>query len=155
MPLTLKILQTSRIKHQDLRVPKDTFLVTADVMSLYPNISHEAGSKSLKEALGRKRERKISSEDLLKMTEFVLKNNYFEFDRSVYKEVSGTAIDIKFAPPYAFTFMDRLENSSLETQSLKPLMWFCYVDDIFFIWTRSEKELKEFIRVLNSFDIDI
>ena len=89
------------------------------------------------------------------MAEFVLKNNYFEFDRSVYQQVSGTAIGTKFAPPYVCIFMDRLENSFLETQSLKPLVWLRYIDDIFFIWTHSEKELKEFMRELNSFDTNI
>ena len=51
--------------------------------------------------------------------------------------------------------MDRLENSFLETQRLKPLVWIRYIDDIFFIWTHSEKELKEFMGELNSFDTNI
>ena len=138
-----------------LRVSKDTFLVTADVVGLYPNIPHEAGLKSLKEALNRRREKKISTEDLVKMAEFVLKNNYFESDRSVYQQVLGIAIGTKFAPPYACIFMDRPENSFLETQGLKPLVWLCNIDDIFFIWTHSEKKLKEFMRELNSFDTNI
>ena len=114
--------------------------MTGDVVGLYPNIPHEAGLKSLKEALDRTREKKMSKEDLVKMAEFVLKNNYFEFDRSVYQQVSVTAIGTKFAPPYACIFMDRLENSFLETQSLKPLVWLRYIGDIFFIWTHSEKD---------------
>ena len=65
-----------------------------------------------------------------------------EFDRSVYQQVSGTAIGTKFAPPYACIFMDRLKNEFLDTQILKPLVWFRYIDDIFFIWMHSEKELK-------------
>ena len=86
------------------------------------------------------------------MAEFVLKNNYFEFDRSVYQQVSGTAIGTKFAPPYACIFMDRLQNDFLETQILKPLVWLRYIDDIFFIWTHSEEELKKFMGELKSFD---
>ena len=83
-------------------------------------------------------------EDLVKMAEFMLKNDYFEFDRSVYQqvsgtEVSGTAIGTMFAPLYAFIFMDRLENSFFETQTLKSLVWLCYIDDIFSIWTHSEE----------------
>ena len=66
--------------------------MTADVAGLYPNIPHEAGLKSLKEALDRRREEKLSTEDLVKMAEFVPKNNYFEFDRSVYQQLSRTAI---------------------------------------------------------------
>ena len=73
-------------KIKNLRVPEDAFLVTADLVGLYPNIPHEAGLKSLKEALDRSREKKTSTEDLVKMAEFVLKNKYFEFDRSVYNK---------------------------------------------------------------------
>ena len=51
--------------------------------------------------------------------------------------------------------MDCLENSFLETQSLKTLVWLRYIDNIFFIWTHSEKELKEFMRELNSFYTNI
>ena len=69
--------------------------MTANVVWLYPNIPHEAGLKSLKEAQDRRREIKTSTEDLVKMAEFVLKNNHFEFDRSVYQQVSGTAIGTK------------------------------------------------------------
>lgn len=39
----------------------------------------------IKEALDRKRVKKIATEDLVKIAEFVLKNNYFKFDRSVYQ----------------------------------------------------------------------
>ena len=127
-------------KIENLHVPEDAFLVTADVAGLYPNILHEAGLKLLKETLDRRREKKISTEDLVKMAEFVLKNNYFEFDRSVYQQVSRTAIGTKFAPPYACIFIDRLENDILETQILKPLVWLHYIDNIFFIWTHSEGE---------------
>ena len=57
-------------------------------------------------------------QNLVKMAEFVLKNNYFEFDRNVYQQVSGTAIDTMFATLYACTFMDLLVNIFLETKAL-------------------------------------
>ena len=58
------------------------------------------------------------------MAEFVLKNNYFEFNEKVKKQISGTAIGTKFAPPYACTFMDTVETEFLKTQRHKPLVWF-------------------------------
>ena len=133
-------------KIKNLRVSENAFLVTADVVGLYPNILHEAGLKLVNEDLDRRREKKTSTEHLVKMAKFVLKNNYFEFDRSVYQQVSGTAIGRKFTPPYACIFMDRLENEFLNTQILKPLVWLRYIDDIFFIWTNSEEELKKIHR---------
>ena len=64
---------------------------------------------------------------------FVLKNNIFEFDTNVYQQISGNAIGTKFAPPYACIFMDQLGTKFLENQNLKPLVWFRYTDEIFFI----------------------
>ena len=42
------------------------------------------------------------------MAEFVSKNIYFEFDGKVKKQISGSAIGSKFAPPYTFIFMDQV-----------------------------------------------
>ena len=61
-------------------IPQDALLVTADVVGLYPSIPHEAGLKTLKEALDKRKNRNIATNDLRRMAEFVLKNNYFEFN---------------------------------------------------------------------------
>ena len=73
-------------------------LVTADVVGLYPSISHFAGLNSLKKVLEGKVNKQIRASELLKMTEFVLSNNYFEFPEKVFEQTSGTAIGTKFAP---------------------------------------------------------
>ena len=64
------------------------------------------------------------------MAEFVLKANYFQFSDKVYQQISGTAIDITFAPPYACIFMDQVESKFLQTQKFQPLVWFRYIDDV-------------------------
>ena len=58
------------------------------------------------------------------MAEFVLKSNYFQFSDKVFQQTSGTAIDTKFSPPYAFTFMDQVEGKFLRTQKFQPLVRF-------------------------------
>ena len=85
------------------------------------------------------------------MAEFVLKNSYFEFNEKVYKHISGTAIENKFAPPYACIFMDEMETSFLKTQQLQPFILLRYIDDIFFIWTHGEEQLNLFLKDLNEF----
>ena len=52
------------------------------------------------------------------MTDFVLKNNYFEFNKQIRLHISGTAFSTKFAPPYASLFMEKIETAFLETQEL-------------------------------------
>ena len=79
------------------------------------NIPHEDGLNALKEALHKHQELKVPAQILTDMAEFVLKNNYFEFDNSLYHQISGTAIGTKFAPPYACIFMDNFEEKFLKT----------------------------------------
>ena len=55
--------------------PENGILVTADVVGLYSNIPHQAGLKALKKALEKRDIKKIPTEDLVKMAEFVLNNN--------------------------------------------------------------------------------
>ena len=112
---------------------KNSILVTADVARLYPSIPHGARLKALKEALDKRKNRNITTNDLIRMAEFVLKNNYFEFNGQVKQQISGTEFGTKFAPAYAFIFMDDVKSKFLETQSLQLFILFRYIDDVFFI----------------------
>ena len=86
------------------------------------------------------------------MTKFVLKNNYFEFNGQVKQQISWTAIGTKFAPTYACIFLNEVESKYLETQSLQPLIWFRYTDDVFFIWSHGEEKLQLFLTDLNNYN---
>ena len=119
-----------KINNLDL-IPENAILVTADVVGLYPSIPHEVGLRAMREALNKRDEKTIPTEELLKMAEFVLKNNYFEFGNKIKQQISGTAIGTKFAPPYACIFMSDLETKFLQSQHLQPLVWLQYTDDIF------------------------
>ena len=116
-----------------INIQDDAILVTADVMGLYPSIPLELGLKALEEALEKRGAIQVSTSDLVKMAKFVLQNNYFEFNGETKQQISGTAIGTKFAPPYACIFMDQVESEFLKTQTHQPLVWFRYIDDIFFI----------------------
>ena len=50
-------------------------LVTADVVVLYPSITHEIGPKALRNALENRNHREISTENFIKIPDFVLNNN--------------------------------------------------------------------------------
>ena len=65
----------------------------------------------------------ISTDDIVKMGEFVLKKNYFQFNDKVKQQISGTAIGMKFAPTYAFVFMDQVETDFLRAQDKVPLVF--------------------------------
>ena len=48
--------------------------------------------------------------------------------------------------------MDDVESKFLETQSLQPLIWFRYIDDVFFIWTHGGGKLQLFLTDLNNYN---
>ena len=86
-----------------------------------------------------------------KMPAFVLKNHLFEFDSKFYKQISGTAIGTKFAPPYVCTLMNHTEMDFLKMKDIKPWFWKRFIDDVFFIWTESEESLEKFFEDPNKF----
>ena len=133
------------------KISEGSFLETADVVALYPSIPNNKGILALKQKLEEQQSTKISTYDLVKLAEFVLRNNLFEFNDKVKQQISGTAIGTKFAPPYACIYMDKTETDFLKTQDLQPFIWLRYIDDTFFIWTHGEAELKRFMEKLNQF----
>ena len=62
------------------------------------------------------------------------------------------AIETKIAPPYAYTFMDKIETSFLETKEMKSLVWFLYKDDVFLFWTHGQEKLDSFLEELNRYN---
>ena len=98
---------------------------------MYPSIPHESVLNAIKDVLDNREWKSIPTEDIVKMLEFVLKNKNFKFNGKVKQQLSGMAICIKCAPPYACVFMDKVETGFLESQKHKPMTWFRYIDDIF------------------------
>ena len=71
------------------KVLDNAILVTAEVVGLYPSIPHNGGLEVLKKQLDNVYEISIPTEDLIKMIEFVLKNNYFKFNSNLKHQISG------------------------------------------------------------------
>ena len=87
-------------KLKDLgEIPEGAILVTADVVGLYPSIPHTEGLEVLRKQYDKFLHKKVPTEDIVKMADFVLKNDFFEFNFKFFQQISGTAIGTKFAPP--------------------------------------------------------
>ena len=98
------------------KVIDGSFLVTSDMVGLYPSILHKEGILASKNKLEEQASSKIPANDLVTFAEFVLKNNFFEFNNEIKQHISGTAIGTKFDPPYACIFMDKIETDFLKAQ---------------------------------------
>ena len=97
----------------------------------------------------------ITSKMLRSLMMLVLKCNAFSFGTSIYKQIKGTCMGTPMTPNYANLFMDRLENNMINSfrdeTGLAPLVWYRFIDDIFFIWTSGEESLNNFIEHAQQF----
>ena len=120
-----------------------------DVSSLYTNIDHEEGAQACFNALEKRKDQKVPSTLLKKLILLVLKSNIFRFNHQLYRQIKGTAMGTPMAVNYANLFLDDLETKMLndyeKKTKLRPLFWFRYIDDIFFVWNHGEETLKDFI----------
>ena len=66
-----------------------------------------------------------------------------------FKQLHGTAVGTKFAPPYSILFMGYLEDRTLNSLAEKPVVWWRYID-IFMIWQHEGEKVVEFVKILNS-----
>ena len=136
-------------------LPDDVILCTIDVVDLYPNIRHDEGLITMRDALDLRKDKRNSTESLIELAEYVLKNNIFEHNLSFYKQLRGTAIGTKMAPPYAIVFLGDLEQRFFSDCDISPLAWWRYIDDIFMLWQHGENEPKKFLEILNSYHATI
>ena len=131
---------------------KGAILVTADVVGLYPSIPHSEGLDILKKQYENYPNKKVSTEDIVKMADFIFKNNLFEFDSKFYKQISGTAIGTNFAPPYVCIFMNHIKTEFFEDARYKTLVLEEICDNTFLTWTENEESLGKFLEDLDKFD---
>ena len=121
--------------------------VTANVVGLYPSIPHTEGLGVLRKQYDKFLHERVPTEDIMKMADFVLKNNFFKFNSKFFQQISGAAIDTKFAPHMLVFLWTTLKHNFLRhNQSIKRWVWKRFINDVLFIWTDSEEKLDIFKR---------
>ena len=80
------------------KFPDRAILVTIDVVGLYPHIPHDEGLTAVRKALNNRCVSEIPANDIVDLTELVLKNNNFEFDGKLCLQKRGTAMGLEWRP---------------------------------------------------------
>ena len=130
-------------------LPPGALLVTLDVTSLYTNIPHDEGIQACEEVFNTRLTQEPPTGDLVQLIRFILTRNNFCFSGQHFLQVHGTAMGTRMAPSYANIFMGRLENHILTGRTLRPTVWWRFIDDIFAVWTHGEALLEEFLDSVN------
>ena len=137
---------------QDLQVPDDAFLVSIDVVSLYPSIPQTECLNYIYEEMHTHRHLLLLNPNfLIRLLHTNINYNYFEFGALSYQQVSGTAMGAAFSPTIANIYMSVFMRNFLVTREHKPLLLKRCIDDIILIWPHSKELLEDFLEALNNF----
>ena len=93
----------------------------------------------MRKALDLQKDNRILTESLIELAEYVLKNNIFEHNLSFYKQLWGTAICTKMAPPYPIIFLGDLEERFFSDCDISSIVRRRYIDDTFMLSQHGEK----------------
>lgn len=90
---------------------------------------------------------------LYDLTQFCLRNSFFQFDNLFYKQVDGTAMGMALAPFISSDiFLGHFEEC-FSSEDWFPKIWWRYVDDIFVILKQNQVDLV--LSKLNSTNMNI
>ena len=131
-------------------VNKNTLLVTSDITSLYTNMKHDLTLQFIKNIFKKYPNNSRPDNYLLQLLEIILKYNDFEFNDKIYLQICGCPMGKKIGPSAANIYLIEFDEKLMFNFKVKPLLFFRYLDDIFFIWEGSVEELMEFEKFANS-----
>lgn len=138
-------------KLSQIQVTQDTLLVTADVDSMYTNISHEAGLRAVRAALTRNpNPARPPIDTFLELLSLTLTRNDFYFNGEFYLQTCGTAMGKRYAPSYANIFMAEWERSISPHTPAQQLFYGRFLDDIKILWEGTQQSLQEYLHILNT-----
>jgi len=150
--------QTDFIKHiENTTFTRDMSLASFDVESLYTSIDIKKALRCIKGLLLSHFE--LPKVDfIINLLQWVLTNNYFQFQGNWYKQISGTAMGTSCAPQFANLYLIHFERLKFKKDSLSGKHWktgiyYRYLDDI--IVTDSTIGLQDKFNDINSWTKDL
>lgn len=119
-------------KLEGTNIPEHAWLISADVSSLYTNMKLEILYKTILHHTG--------SPLLVKILQFICKNNYFLYGKDVYKQNDGIAMGTNVAVRCANLYLDIFDKKFAP----KCDYYARYIDDVFFIFSGN---IEDYIRL--------
>jgi hypothetical protein len=142
------------LQQLDLLNTNKYIITCADVKNLYPSIPTNFGINAVKKVLEYYPQYQYENIDLiLDLLCWVLKNNYLEFNNTLYHQIDGTAMGTPIAPTYANIVLFYIE--SIFIDKVPNITYYRrYIDDLFLISTCLTSSMK-FIDSFNSVNSSI
>jgi hypothetical protein len=145
----------------EIHMKKDTLLCTLDVSDLYTMIPQTEGVLSLKKMMDHLKLKQIGggggvkTEAVIKLSRFVVQNNYFSFNNQFYHQVRGGAMGSPLTLTIANCYMFFFERTIVNQIRNSGGLYVRYIDDIFIAINWPQRHLIKQIDLWNKIDINI
>ena len=134
---------------------KSINLFTLDVINLYPSIDPAFALNSLKEALKSSDLDELKQYALETFTELILKESFVCFQGKVYKGnkgiPTGNCVSRQIADIMLHDLLFSIIKPQMEHLWQLICIWKRYIDDVFGVWTGTERQFHIFVKTLNKF----
>ena len=140
------------------RFNTETIFCTIDVTDLYTMIPQVEGVLSLKKMLDHLKLKQINGlnlETIIRLSRFVMKNNYFSFDGQFYHQIRGGAMGSPLTLTMANCYMLFFERQIVKQVNNGGGLYLRYIDDLFLVINWPERHLLKQIEKWNQIDQNI
>ncbi|CAF4004891.1 unnamed protein product [Rotaria sordida] len=141
-----------------LNMNENTIFCTINVIDLYTMIPQVEGVLSLKNMLDYLKLKKASGlkiETIIRLSRFVMQNNYFSYDGQFYHQIRGGAMRLPLTLTMANCYMFFFERQIAKQIKNSGGLYFRYIDDLFIIINWPVRHLLKQIDIWNKFDENI
>jgi hypothetical protein len=129
----------------------DVYLVTADASDMYNNIPVDQAILAVGALLLRRNQPQRLVAAVTAGLELVLKNNFFTFNGSTYRQTAGIAMGTPCAPPLAQLFVAGLEEALRASLGQQwPALYVRYIDDGFAVFKGRRDRLDTFLAAIQA-----
>ncbi|CAF4560692.1 unnamed protein product, partial [Rotaria magnacalcarata] len=147
-----------KLQWSTVNMCQDTLFCTIDVTDLYTMVPQIEGVLSLRKMLDQlklKQVGKLKVETIIRLSRFVMKNNYFSYNGQFYHQVRGGAmgspLTLTISNCYMYFFERQIVNQIRNSSGL----YFRYIDDIFVTINWPVRHLLKEVDRWNKFDENI
>ncbi|CAF5111309.1 unnamed protein product [Rotaria sp. Silwood1] len=137
---------------------QETLFCTIDVTDLYTMVPQIEGVLSLKKMLDHLKLKQIGGlkiETIIRLSRFVMQNNYFSYDGQFYHQIRGGAMGSPLTLTMANCYMFFYERDIVKQINNSNGLYFRYIDDIFIVINWPARHLLKQIDRWNHFDENI
>ncbi|CAF4151643.1 unnamed protein product, partial [Rotaria magnacalcarata] len=137
---------------------QDTIFCTIDVTDLYTMVPQIEGVLSLRKMLDQlklKQVGKLKVETIIRLSRFVMTNNYFSYNGQFYHQVRGGAMGSPLTLTISNCYMYFFERQIVNQIRNSGGLYFRYIDDIFITINWPARHLLKQIERWNKFDENI